>query len=105
MVMAVNIKWNTSNISSLSRSINEQKEIIVENKELLINLNKEVETAWQGYAGRTFDQRMDIDAENLELFVTTMEEIINDVDSVVRECYMECEDSVKNEINSLKNKI
>ena len=101
--MAVDTKWDTSKLSALLRDLKEQRETIERNKDFLININREVETAWQGYAGRTFDQRMEIDVENLETFIKNMDDLIDDIDKVIKDCYEECENDIEKVISQLKN--
>lgn len=103
--MAVDLKWNISELSQLSRNLTGEKETIETNKDFLISINNIVENAWQGYAGRAFDQRMDIDAENLEKVISGMENLINDLNNVINNCYEACENDIQTEINSLRSKI
>lgn len=103
--MAVDTKWNVSELTSLMERLTEQKNIVEKNKDMLLNLNEEVETAWQGFAGRTFDQRMDIDAENMELFISQMNSLIDDLTRAIKECYEVYEGNIENEVNKLKNMI
>lgn len=101
--MAADTKWDTSKLTALLREMKNQKDTIEQNKDFLININREVETAWQGKAGRTFDQRMDIDVENLESFIKIMDDLINDIEKVIRECYEDCENDIENVIKKLMN--
>lgn len=101
--MAVDTKWDTTKLSSLLRELKEQRDTIKQNKDFLVNINKEAETAWQGYAGRTFDQRLDIDVENLEIFINSMDNLINDIEKVINDCYEDCENNLGYIITSLNN--
>lgn len=103
--MAVNIKWDISYMTQLARKLSSEKEIIEKNKEFLKSINSEVEKAWQGYAGRAFDQRMDIDVENLEKVIKGIDSLINDLNNVIKNCYEACENDIQSEINSLRSKI
>lgn len=103
--MAANIKWDISNMTQIMRRLSDEKDIIERNKDFLIAINSEVEKAWQGYAGRTFDQRMDIDAENLEKVLNCINSLINDLNNVINSCYEACENDIQAEINSLRSRI
>ena len=103
--MAAEVKWNTESLGQLSRDLSNQNEILKEKKEFLININKIVEQAWQGIAGRVFDSRMDIDAENLSKVITELDDLTRALDSVRNDCYDACEESIRSEITSLKSKI
>lgn len=103
--MAVNIKWDISYMTQLARKLSSEKEIIEKNKEFLKSINSKVEKAWQGYAGRTFDQRMDIDVENLEKVIKGIDSLINDLNNVIKNCYEACENDIQSEINNLRSKI
>ncbi len=103
--MAVNIKWDTSSMTLLAKELSEENEIIKINKSFLESINSVVEKAWQGYAGRTFDQRMDIDAENLQKVITGIEGLIDDLNSVINDCYEPCENEITAELNNLRSKI
>lgn len=100
--MAKNLKWDTSELTTLTRKLSQEKDTIERNKEFLVSINSEVEKAWQGYAGRAFDQRMDIDAENLEKVISGIENLINDLKNVTSNCYEACEIDVQAEISSLR---
>ena len=103
--MADDIKWDSAKLTSLLRKLKEQRDIISQNRELLMNINKEAEAAWQGYAGRAFDQRMDIDADNLETFISLMDKLINDLEGAVSECYEACENDIDGMLGRLRNLI
>lgn len=103
--MAVNVKWDISYMTQLSRKLTQEKEIIESNKDFLKSINSEVEKAWQGYAGRAFDQRMDIDVENLEKVISGIDSLINDLNNVINNCYESCENDIQSEINSLRSKV
>lgn len=103
--MAADLKWDVSRLSQLSKNLTNQKEVIERNKDFLITINSSVEKAWQGYAGRAFDQRMDIDAENLEKVIQGIDKLISDLNNVISSCYEACENDIQNEINSLRSKI
>ena len=103
--MAENVKWDTSKISSLIRNLNNEKETIERNKSFLMSINSEVEKAWQGYAGRAFDDRMDIDVENLQAVIKGMEELTADLNRIINDCYEPCEENIRNKINNLRSRV
>ena len=103
--MATDVKWDISRISSLTRSLDMERGVIENNKDFLIAINSEVEKAWQGYAGRAFDERMDIDAENLRTVIEGIEELVNDLKAVTNDCYDPCEENIENLIRKLDSKI
>ncbi|MCM1577918.1 MAG: hypothetical protein NC078_03865 [Ruminococcus sp.] len=103
--MAVTTKWDTAMLADLVRKLDADRQVLAEKKDFLININSEVETAWQGYAGRAFDRRMDIDAENIEKVIKGVESLIDDLTKVVSQCYEPCEEAVKGEIASMLGKI
>ena len=103
--MAKNLKWDVSSLSQLVRKISSEKDTIENNKEFLRSINSEVEKAWQGYAGRAFDQRMDIDVENLEIVINGIEAVIKDLSNVISSCYEDCEKDIQSEINSLRSRV
>ncbi len=103
--MSENTKWDTELMSTMLRTLTKGKEALEKNKSFLENINNEVNAAWQGYAGRTFDQRMDIDVENLQTVIKETENLLNDLKSVIGDCYETCEDDIQSEISSLKSKI
>lgn len=98
-------KWDIARLSALSNEILREKEMLAQNKDLLLNINNIVENAFQGYAGRSFDRRMEVDAENIERVVKGIEELSNDLNKVITECYSECEESVRSQIQQLRSKI
>lgn len=103
--MANYIKWDISRLTSLVRTLNNEKESIESNRDFLMNINSEVEKAWQGYAGRAFDERMDVDAENLQVVINGIEALVNDLNRVISDCYEDCEENIKNEIDRLRSKV
>lgn len=103
--MAVDTKWDTYELTLLFRKLKDQKDIIEDNKKFLININNEAEKAWQGYAGRTFGQRLDIDVENFEIFLKDLNSLVDDMAKVIDDCYEKCETEVEGIVHSLKNSI
>lgn len=103
--MADAVKWNTEELRELSQTLKNNNIILEEKREFLQNLNGRIEAAWQGYAGKTFDERMDIDIQNTEILIKGINELINDLNSVIENCYEECENDVRREISLLKNKV
>ncbi len=101
----VNTKWDTSELTNLIRRLDNNRQTLERNKDFLMNINKEVENAWQGYAGKSFDKRMEIDAKNIENVISGIETLIEDLKNVVNQCYEHCEEAVKTEIASMRNKI
>ncbi len=103
--MAADTKWDVSDIEDMIRELSSEKEIIEDNKNFLISINSEVERAWQGYAGRSFDQRMDIDVQNTENVIKALTELISDLKSAAAQCYAACENDIDGKIRSLAAKI
>ena len=103
--MAINTKWDITQLTDLSRTLEKEKDSIVANRNFLANINTEVEKAWQGYAGRTFDQRMDVDVQNLDNLIKGLEELTSDLKRATSDCYEPCEETVKAEIRKLRSTI
>lgn len=100
--MAADTKWDIERLTKLLGDLGSQKDEIERSKDNLINLNSLVNQYWQGYAGRNFDSRMDIDIDNLEYFLKCMEELLNDLKRVISECYETAEDDIRLQLDILR---
>ena len=98
-------KWNVERLKELSRDLSKENDKLKENSGFMQNINKNVESAWQGYAGRSFDQRMDIDIDNMKNVIDNMDALVELLNRVTERCYAACEDDVQSEIRKLRSKV
>ena len=98
-------KWDVERMKDLSAALSRENEKLKENSEFLENINKTIESAWQGYAGRSFDQRMDIDIENMRNVINSIDNLVGMLNNVKDSCYTACEEDVRSEITRLRSKV
>ena len=98
------VKWDVDIIGDYITGLKPQIDVLEKNKGFLNNLNKEINDAWQGYAGTAFDGRMHVDMENYEKLRQMLDDFCNEM-LMVKKDYQNCEDDIKRLITSLKSKI
>lgn len=98
------ITWSISELNDHLYFLKKRLEAFTRQKVFLVNINSEVKTAWQGIAGATFGEMMDIDIQNYESILSDLDSLVTDLTNAIGK-YETCETNIKSEINSLNGKI
>lgn len=98
--MVKDIKWDTEELHSLLKTLNDKRDVIARNKDFLVNIDTEIEKSWQGMAGKVFDDRLDHDTQTAVEFINAMDVTIEQVNQVIRQ-YTDCENEINSSIRQL----
>lgn len=99
------IKWDTENFEGNAKMLRQETENLSAQRGFLKDINSIVEDAWQGVAGASFDKLMDVDIENFDRIISSLEALIEDLEKITKNCYHECEDQIAKKVRDLSSRI
>ena len=101
MSAATTIKWDIDRLNEQINALKSNQESLEQNRTLLAGTDDKVREAWQSIAGGTFGELMEIDLENFDNAINLLSKLIEDLSSVVNNCYIPCEQEISRIVNQL----
>ena len=93
--------WDIEEMERLKGEIQKLRDVLSENKDLLVSEGFELLHNWQGKAGQTLLTVTASDAGTLEKLTKNFEQLIEKLDSIITKCYEPCEQEIKQKVSQL----
>lgn len=88
--------WDIEEMERLKGEIQKLRDVLSENKDLLVSEGIDLLQDWQGKTGQTLLTVTASDAGTLETLTKGFEQLIEKLDNIIEKCYKACEQEILN---------